>query len=86
MEIERVKGTVVQERNGNCQGCGYFTSLTITRAATGEMFLGKKVYDDVWRCDLCQETEGITGDKLIRYIGNMILHINVERGRIDAKR
>jgi len=73
MTIEPVEGTIVEERTGNCQGCSYFTKLTITRAATGEMFLGKKVYDDVWRCELCQETEGLAGDMLMLYLANRII-------------
>jgi len=60
-------------RNGNCQRCTFFAKLSLTRAATGEMFLGKKVYDDVWRCELCQETEGLSGDKLMLYLASRIM-------------
>lgn len=68
-----VSGEFEKIRTGNCQGCTFYTKLTLTRGATGEMFLGKKVYDDVWHCDLCKETSNLTGDKLMLYLANRIM-------------
>ena len=68
-----VNGEVEKGRTGNCQRCTFFANLTLARGLTGEVFLGTPVYDDVWRCDLCHETEGLSGDKLMLFLANRIM-------------
>ena len=56
-----------------CANCGWFGPVAMVRADSGDRFFGEPVYDDLLLCQLCQDTLGMKGDRLIRYIGNLLL-------------
>lgn len=58
---------------GNCQSCGFHTALMPVHILTGEKFLGNPVFDDLLVCQLCADTHDMKGDKLMRYLTNLIL-------------